>query len=537
MSRWRISLAHAVRACRRTASVAAMLGCAVLAGAAPAWGRPPPDLDRMVRQAMRAFGAPGLSLAIVENGKTVVAKGFGVRSIITRAPVTAHTAFPIGSESKAFTTAALAMLVDAGKLKWSDRVRDHLPGFRMYDPYATANMTLTDLLTHRSGLGLGEGDLLVVPSSSRSRADVVHALRYLKPRTGFREIFAYDNILYIAAGALLEHVSGMRWGDFIRQRIFEPLRMADATTQFVPDAPDGVALHARTDYPIRGIGPLRVLARGLDAPAADPAGGINASALDMAKWMRFWQDDGRLPDGKRLISARAMRALWNPVVVVPRDAFGPPGSLPHPALQDYALGWFVEVDDGHRVVEHDGGVLGAVSALYFMPGRHVAFSICINSEDFDTVRALVYELLDYYSGAPRKDWVKVLLARHRRLVRRERAAMRSPPRQYTPNDRSSLPLPDYAGRYADPWYGRMTVSRHAGGGLWIRFDESPGMAGPLEHVADDVFEARWADGVTPDAYVIFTVKHRRVVRIAMKPVSPWTDFSFDYGDLHFVPLH
>jgi CubicO group peptidase (beta-lactamase class C family) len=520
----------ALRAGARAAAIATLLACA-----APAVAAPPPDLDRLVTQAMQAFGAPGLSLAIVENGRTVVAKGYGVRSIATRAPVTARTAFPIGSESKAFTTAALAMLVDEGRLKWSDRVHDRLPGFRMYDPYATENMTLTDLLTHRSGLGLGEGDLLLVPSSSRSRADVVHALRYLKPQTGFRQTFAYDNILYIAAGALLQKVAGMRWGDFVRQRILEPLRMTDATTRFQPNSAHGVALHARTDYPIRGLGPLRVLARGLDAPAADPAGGINASARDMAQWMAFWQRGGTLPDGKRLLSRKAVRALWNPVVVVPRDAFGPPGSLPHPSLQDYALGWFVEVDDGHRVIEHDGGVLGALSALYFIPGKQVAFSICINSEDVGTVRALVYELLDYYLGAPRADWVKVLRARHQRDVRRELAAMKHVPRQYLPNDRSSLPMAAYAGRYADPWYGAMTISRRAAGALWIRFDESPGMAGPLTHVADDVFEARWQDGVTPDAYLIFSVKRGRVIGIALKPVSPWTDFSFDYGDLHFTP--
>lgn len=523
---------------RRAGAGAAAVGI-VLAWAAPAPARaaPPADLDRMVNQAMAAFGVPGLSLAIVENGRTVVAKGYGVRSIETRAPVTAHTAFPIGSESKAFTSAALAMLVDGGKLEWTDLVRDRLPGFRMYDPYATEHMSVTDLLTHRSGLGLGEGDLLVVPSSDRTRAEVVHALRYLQPRTGFRQTFAYDNILYIAAGALLEQQSGMRWEDFVHRRIFEPLGMSDATTQFQPNSANGVALHARTDFAIRGIGPLRVLAHGLDSPAADPAGGIGASAVDMAKWMTLWQDDGRLPDGKRLLSRDAVRALRSPVVVVPLDALGPPDSLPHPTLQDYALGWFVEVDDGQPVIEHDGGVLGALSALYFIPGERVAFSICINSEDFDTVRALVYELLDYYLREPRTDWVKVLVARHRQLVQRELAAMKSVPRQYPPNDRSTLPVDDYAGRYADPWYGPMTISRHASGRLWIRFDQSPGMTGPLEHVADDVFEVHWAHKATPDAYLIFTVRQGRVTAIAMKPVSPWTDFSFDYTDLHFVPTH
>lgn len=521
---------------RRTALAALGLIGLMTAGV-PARAAPPPHLDQWVHAAMRAFGTPGLSLAIVENGRTVVAKGYGVRSIVTRAPVTANTLFPIGSETKAFTSAALAILVDEGKLGWSDHVADRLPGFRMYDPYATAHMTITDLLTHRSGLGLGEGDLLVVPASTRNRADVVRALRYLKPRTGFREVFAYDNVLYLAAGSLVHAVSGERWETFVRRRILDPLGMSDATTAYDPDSPRETALHARIDGPIRGIGPLSVLHHWLDSPAADPAGGINASAIDMAKWMTMWQHGGRLPDGRRLLSAAAVKTLWSPVVVVPADAFGAPSKLlPGPTLQDYALGWFVEVDGGREVVEHDGGVLGALSALYFIPGRHVSFSICINSEDVDTLEALVYELLDYYRDRPHKNWVAVLRKLHRAQVERERTALRRLPRAYEPNAHLSLPMRDYAGTYADPWYGRMTI-RSRGGRLRIRFDETPGMAGALEHVANDVFETHWGQRGIPNAYVMFAVRRGRVVRITMKPVFPWTDFSYDYRDLRFVPGH
>ena len=511
-----------------------------LAAAAPAMAMTraavPPNLDGMVHGAMRAFGTPGLSLAIVIGGRTVVAKGYGVRSIQTRAPVTARTLFPIGSETKAFTSAALAILVQEHKLKWSSRIERRLPGFRMYDPYATAHMTVRDLLTHRSGLGLGEGDLLVVPASTRSRANVVHALRYLKPRTGFREVFAYDNVLYMAAGSLVHAVSGRRWSTFVRERLLDPLGMSDATTQYNPHAPNGVALHARIDGPLRGVGPLSVLHHWLDSPASAPAGGINASALDMAKWMAMWEDGGRLPDGRRLLSARSVQALWSPVMVVPADAFGPPSrTLPNPTLQDYALGWFVEVDDGHKVIEHDGGVLGGLSALYFIPGRHVAFSICINSEDVATLEALVYELLDYYLDRPPHDWVSVLVQQHARQVRQERDALRHLPRAYRPNGHLSLRLGAYAGTYADPWYGHMTITRPEAGKLSIRLDETPGMYGALEHVANDVFETHWSQRGIPNAYVTFTVRQGRVVSVALKPVFPWTDFSYDYRDLNFMP--
>jgi CubicO group peptidase (beta-lactamase class C family) len=520
------------------AAALALMALAPSAGAAPSApnATPPPHLDQYVAHAMQAFGAPGLSLAIVENGKTVIAKGYGVRSIATRAPVTADTAFPIGSESKAFTSAALAILVDEGKLRWGDRVVDKLPGFRMYDPYATAHMTIRDLLTHRSGLGLGEGDLMIIPDTTRSRADIVHALRYLKPRTGFREVFAYDNILYIVAGQLVQAVSGETWEHFIEQHLFAPLGMTDSRTEYDPHAPNAVALHARTDGPIRGMGRERILKHPLGQKAAAPCGSINASAIDMAKWMAMWEEGGKLPDGHQLLSATAVNELWNPVVVVPSNAFGAVSPLlAGPSFQDYALGWFVEDDYGHTVVEHTGAVFGALAALYFIPDKHVAFSVIINSEDAGTRRAVVDYLLAYYLREPQQDWVAQLVKLRKGLIGQTLAKLKHLPQQYRPNGRSSLPMARYAGTYADPWYGPMTVSARTGNKLWINFDRTPHMDGPLEHVADDTFRAHWTDRGIEDAYVTFKVVGGRIRSIAMKPVSPLADFSFDYQDLHFRP--
>ena len=520
----------------RSAFLAASSAAFLLAAAPTAQAGAPPGIDQYVAKAMKAFGDPGLSLAIVENGKTLYAKGYGVRSIVTKAPATEDTAFPIGSETKAFTSAALGILVDEGKLKWSDRVVDKLTGFKMYDPYATEHMTVRDLLTHRSGLSLGEGDLLIVPTTNRSRADIVHALRYLKPRTGFREVFAYDNILYIVAGQLVQAVSGETWEDFVRQHIFAPLGMTDSRTNYDGAAPNAVALHARTDGPIRGTGTERVLENAFDPKAAAPCGSINASAVDMAKWMAMWESDGKLPDGKPLLSPASVQELRKPVVVVPVDAFGAAGAvLPHPQLQDYALGWFVEDYKGHKIIEHTGAVFGALAALYFIPEKHVAFSVAINSEDGGTREALVYHLLDYYLDEPKTDWIGKLAALRQTLIGKALAALKNVPQQYQPNDKFSLPMAGYAGTYSDPWYGTMTVSKRPGGKLWISFDRTPGMDGALEHVADDTFRAHWTDRGIEDAYVTFEVKAGHITAVAMKPVSPLADFSFDYQDLHFVP--
>ncbi|MGZ5928041.1 MAG: serine hydrolase domain-containing protein, partial [Rhizomicrobium sp.] len=284
----------------------------------PAMAAAPADTDATVARALQTFGVPGLSLAIVQDGKIVLAKGYGVRQVGKPQPVDAHSAFPIGSETKAFTSAALAILVDRKKLKWSDLVKDKLPGFQMYDPYVTDHMTVRDLLTHRSGLSLGEGDLMLFPGTNRSRADIVHALRYLKPATGFREFYAYDNVLYIVAGALVEAVSGQSWEDFVTRKILQPVGMRDAHTNYDKTAANEVALHARTDGAFLGAGHQAVLGRSTAQPLA-PAGGINASAEDLARWMNVQLARGKLQDGKQLFSLEQANAMWEPVVVVPPE--------------------------------------------------------------------------------------------------------------------------------------------------------------------------------------------------------------------------
>ena len=510
---------------------------AIATGAAAA---PPADIDAYVAKTMQTFGNPGLSLAIVENGQIVKAKGYGVRKMGTNLKADEHTAFPIGSESKAFTSAALAILVDEKKLKWSDLVKDKLPGFQMYDPYVTDHMTVRDLLTHRSGLSLGEGDLLMVPDTNRTRADFVHALRYLKPATGFREKFAYDNILYIVAGELVQAVSGQTWEDFVRDHIFKPAGMTDALTNYDVKAPNEVWLHARLNGPFRGTGDQSILAKGLEPHVSAPAGAINASALDMAKWMNIQLAHGKLPDGKQLFSQEQAEAMWTPVVVVPSTEFKLPASMSamQPDLQTYALGWFVEEYRGHRIVEHSGAVLGALAMQYLIPEKNVGVSVTINSEDSVARRAVVFHLLDYYLGLKPTEWIGTLKAAREGMVAETVAALKKLPRpNMTGGAPPPLPLSAYAGKYEDPWYGSMTIKDRGDGKLWIAFDRTPGMEGALTPISGNQFRTYWTDKGIEDAYVDFAVNGKTITSIAMKAISPLADFSFDYQDLHFKPAH
>ncbi len=513
--------------------VAFTIGMACWAGDAGA--APPADLDAYVRNAMSTFGDPGLGLAIVENGEVAVARGYGVRKLNTDQTVDAHTAFPLGSETKAFTAAALAILVDRKKLSWDDRVADRLPGFQMNDPYATAHMTVRDLLTHRSGLGLGEGDLLVVLGTNRSRADVVHALRYLKPVTGFREKFAYDNILYIVAGVLVEAVSGQSWESFVADNIFRPLGMKDAHANYMPGASNAVSLHARTSSSIRGVGDEAVITEPNGFNVVGPAGTINASPADMAAWMNVQLARGRMPDGHQLFSTVQAEEMWKPVVVVPAEEFKLPAKLAgmQPDLQTYALGWFVECYRGHLVVQHSGAVFGALAMQYLIPESHVGISVTINSEDSGARRAVAFHLLDHYLGLPPTDWIGKLQDARADSIAQAKAVLAQAPAPAPDDAKPTLPMAAYEGTYTDPWYGSMTVSEPMPGRLAIRFDRTPGMQGTLQPDGGNRFRTQWSDRNIENAFVDFQPAGGHVNGATMRAISPLADFSFDYQDLRF----
>ena len=515
------------------AKIVFMIGLTCCAGSAGA--APPADLDEYVQYAMSTFGDPGLGLAIVENGRVAVARGYGVRKLNSDQKVDAHTAFPIGSETKAVTAAALAILVDRKKMSWDDRVVDRLPGFQMNDPYATAHMTIRDLLTHRSGLGLGEGDLLVVLGTNRSRADIVHALRTLKPVTGFREKFAYDNILYIVAGVLVEAVSGQSWESFIEDNIFQPLGMKDAHANYMPLAANAVSLHARTSGALRGVGEEAVIAQPAGFNVVGPAGTINASPADMAEWMNVQLARGTMQNGRQLFSTAQAEEMWKPVVVVPAEEFKLPAQLSgmQPDLQTYALGWFIECYRGHLVVQHSGAVFGALAMQYLIPDLHVGISVTINSEDSGARRAVTFHLLDHYLGLQPTDWIGKLQRARADSIAEAKAVLAKVPAPAADGVKPALPLAAYAGPYTDAWYGSMTISKSGPNSLAIRFDRTPGMQGALQPDGGNRFRTAWTDHNIENAFVDFQSSGGQVSSATMCAVSPLADFSFDYQDLRF----
>ncbi|SEM71511.1 CubicO group peptidase, beta-lactamase class C family [Sphingomonas gellani] len=510
----------------------------LLLAATPALADPPAGFDARVEAVRRASETPGMAVAIVENGKVVLAKGYGIRKLGAPAKVDADTLFMIGSTGKAFTSAALATLVDAGKIGWDDKVIDHLPGFQMYDPWVTREMTIRDLLVHRSGLGLGAGDLLLVPRGKLSRAELVRRLRYLPPATSFRSGYAYDNILYVVAGAVIEAVSGQPWEDYMRDHVFRPAGLPDATADMARQlsAPDRAHPHGRAGGTVRGTGPLKLLdERDRLGQAGAPAGLIAASANDMARWLQIQLAGGALPDGKgRLYSEAAGKEMWAPVTPMPIEPYPDPVSGITPGYQAYALGWDVRDYHGAQVIWHAGGLFGFTTVVVMIPEKKVGFAIAINSEEIEPRYGLMYELLDHYLGVPAQDWPTRFAKFKRDRIAGAEAAVRQQagaPAKIGP----SLPVARYAGRYVDPWYGALAVTPN-GGGLKVDFTTTPGMTGRLEHYQYDTFVARFDDSAIEPAYLTFGLDAEgKVSRITAKPVSPIADFSFDYKDLAFVP--
>src|SRR4051795_6361252 len=307
-----------------------VLSALTLISAPTAAQQPPPDFDNYVKRVMETFTVPGLSVAIVKDGKVVLAKGYGVRRMGDPTPVDARTRFGIASNTKLFTATAIALLVEEGKVDWEAPVSRYLPAFAMSDPYVTHELTVRDLLVHRSGLGLGAGDLLWWPSSTYNRKEIARRLRYIPLSTSFRSAYAYDNVLYLVAGEVIESVSGQSWEDFVSSRILAKVGMTGSNVRHSDATKKGniATPHAAVEGKVRPIAPF-------DSDNTNPAGGINSNAEDMAKWMLVQLAEGKLADGTALIKPATARAITTLVTPIPFGAGAPELSAIRPQFNGY----------------------------------------------------------------------------------------------------------------------------------------------------------------------------------------------------------
>lgn len=430
-------------------------------------------LDHYIQTTMQEWKVPGVAVGIVQGTKPVYLKGFGVRNIETRQPVTPDTLFDIGSCTKAFTAASIAMLVDEGKMNWDGKVDRYIPFFHLYDPMADENVTIRDLLTHRTGL---PGADLIWYGSSYSRDEIVRRLAYIHPDAGFRTLFQYQNAMYVAAGVAVGKVTGSTWDAFVQQRIFQPLGMnnSDTSATVVQKTSDYASPHIIHDGKVEVI-PWK------NIDDAGPAGSINSSVRDMAKWISLQLNDGVF-DGKRLISSKSMREMHRPQMIVS------PGEIqtvffPDSMQLSYGFGWFIQDYRGHQLILHPGDIDGFSALTVLIPEIHTGYEVLVNLGGGSYRQALGYHIADMLLHLPEKDWSAHFQAMDSKFEAMEKAQAASWESKRNPNTHPSHDLAAYAGTFNNPAYGTATVSANDGH-LALRFHS---ITSPLDHFQYDTF--------------------------------------------------
>lgn len=429
--------------------------------------------DAYVNQAINDWEVPGVAIAVVKDDKVVFAKGYGVRKVGDPAPVDERTLFAIGSTSKAFTAAAIAMLIDEGKLKWDDRVTKYLPGFELYDPYATRELTIRDLLSHRSGLPGGD---LVWYGTERGRDEVLHRVRYLRPASSLRSRFGYQNIMFLAAGQIVAKVSGLSWDEFIRLRFFQPLGMTASNTSIRELNGNVASPHDRIGGKITAI-PYR----SLDNIA--PAGAINSNVAEVAEWVRLQLGRGSIGN-RRLISEAAIKEMQSSQTVMRADsAF----SLWYPGIRfvNYGLGWILSDYRGRKVVEHVGSIDGMRAQVALIPEENLGL-VVLSSRGTSLPTALSYRIFDAFLAAPPRDWSSEMLAKAKASDGQEDATEKRLESARVKGTQPTLKPEEYAGKFANDLYGDVTITL-ADGRLGCRF--GPTFTGELRHWHYDTFRA------------------------------------------------
>lgn len=443
----------------------------------PAASFDPVDVDLMVAQSLRAWKVPGCAVAIVRGGKVVYLKGFGVREWGKRESVTPDTLFPIGSCTKAFTTAGMAMLVDEGKMAWDDPVRKHLPYFHLYDPVADTDVRLRDLLTHRTGVG--SHDFLWY-HSPLSIEEQVRRVAKLPPQWPFRARFQYQTTMFDAAGLALAHAAGQGWDNFVQRRILDPLGMNRTflTTVAAENDANHASAHRLNPNEEAEVIPWYSMHR------PDPAGSMCTSARDLSRWLEFQLGDGTWA-GKRLVSRKNLDEMHTPQMVIRLE--GKDRDMhPDTVQMTYGLAWVIQDYRGQRLVSHAGAIDGFRAHVTMVPQAGIGIVLLNNLDQTQMNLALSNTLVDYLLGLPAKDWNAYLTAQVRKQhAAREAQLVEREGRRHR-DTHPAHPPAAYAGTYFHPAYGKCQVRLEDGVLVW----KWHGFTGPLEHFEFETFTMR-----------------------------------------------
>jgi len=486
-------------------------------------------IDALVNRVLESTPSVGIAVAVVKDGKKIHSKGYGIKSIESSKNVDEHTLFAIASNSKAFTSAALSILVDEGKLKWEDKVIDHIPEFKMYNDYVTTNFTIVDLLTHRSGLGLGAGDLLIFPDGADFTVkDVINSFQYQKPVSAFRTKYDYDNLLYIVAGEVVARVSGMSWADFVQTRILEPLGMNNS----VPTS-SRLGKNANLAIPHDSEGGQIKQLSTYNSELVAAAGGIYSSVDDLSKWMVMQLNNGKYGKelSNELFSEQQQGQMWRPHTNLRFTTKPNPRTNQHFAA--YGLGWFITDKKGKIVLSHTGGLPGMLSKTVLVPELNLGIVVLTNSFPGGNAYSSIPEMiLDSYLEIEERDWIKELADRAKAVSNESDSVTSRVWRIVEENKSSPVALNNYTGTYKDNWFGEVEITNRDGK-LWFTSKRSPKLNGQMFYYKATTFAIKWEyTDMNGDAFATFSLNEEgQGIGLKMKGISPNIDFSFDFQDL------
>lgn len=488
----------------------------------------PAYIDSVVNASLESVDQAGIAVAVVQDGQVIHSKGYGIASLEAGTKVDENTLFSIASNSKAFTTASLGMLVDQGKLNWNDKVVDIIPEFRMYDPYVTEHFTIVDLVTHRSGLGLGAGDLMFIPDGSDFKIeDVITSFQHQEPVSEFRTKYDYDNLLYIVAGEVIHRVSGKPWDTFVEEEIMNRIGMKRSAAYrenlktkkniAIPHSTENGKLEQINEY----FDPNKVFGA---------AGGIYASVEDLSNWM-ITQLNGGVYDGDTLLQPDTHSKMWEMQTLIWSSAKGQGPYNTH--YNAYGLGWDLEDKNGYSIVSHTGGMPGMLSHTVLIPELNVGIVVLTNTSPGGyAFISVMNEIMDAYLDAPDADWMGRIKTYLDRSTGDANEFVDAVWETCKNANTEHLELEDFEGTYSDDWFGDIEIENRDGK-LWFVSKRSPRLTGEMFFYLANTFAIKWEyREMNCDAFASFTLdENGKATAIKMKGISPNIDFSFDFHDL------
>lgn len=486
------------------------------------------QIDSLVQDAMEKLEVAGAAVAIVKDGKVIHSKGYGVKSFTTKEKVNEHTQFAIASNSKAFTTTALALLVEEGKITWLDKVIDHIPEFKMYNAYVTENFNIQDLLTHRSGLGLGIGDLMIFPDGTDfTMDDLLASFQHFKPVSAFRTKFDYDNLLYLVAGELIARKSGMTWEAFIQTRIFDPLKMNNSYPSLghIKDKSNLAAPHSTTSGSMKVLPDFEEMINGA-------AGGIYSNVDDLTQWMLVHLNKGAYGEELKdtLFTVKNQEEMWT--IHTTMRANKNPRYNSH--FAGYGLGWDLTDKKGNMVVSHTGGLPGMLSRTVLIPDMNLGIVVLTNTDmgGVGVFEGVSRTIVDSYMGLEDNGWVDKFVDYFKEKKGDADTVVNTIWKTVKAADASKIKRQDYIGIYQDPWFGKVEVFMN-NKKLWMKCHRSPKLNGAMQFYKANTFAVKWEfHDINADVFAMFSLdENGKAQGLKMKGISPEIDFSFDFQDL------